>query len=307
MTRRILAFLLVSSLTLAVASPAAAQSPLRTLLEASPLSTTVGAPVVQKQPFHTGFGLDPAGPYEVRVETEGDAVVVTVVRGDRRKRVVSTSYLARGVAKPERLQATFGKFGKISMRFRESRHRPWLGKKRRCRGAGRYVVRRGVFVGNFNFRGEDGYLSIRTHRAKGAIASVAAKCRQRDRRAYSSSLFEDTFSGLIASDRNGVNATAFGVISFRGELAYLAEREESRGRLGILRRAGVLRHGELAINDAATAGRFSPGVPFHGTGLYRAAPDGSTTWSGGLSVDFPGAPRFPLAGTSYETFLEAGF
>lgn len=307
MTRRVLAFLLTSSLALAAAGPAAAQSPLQSLLAADPLGGAVGAPVSQKPPFHTGFGLDPAGPYEVRVHTEGDAVVVTVFRSDRRRRAVSTSYLARGVARPERLRATFGKFGRISMRFRESRHRPWLGKKRRCRGAGRYVVRRGVFVGSFAFRGERGYLSIRAHRAKGAISSVAAKCQRHDRRAHSSSLFEDTISGLIATDRTGVDATAFGAISFRGDLAYLAEREESRGRLGILRSAVILRHGELPINDAATAGRFSPGAPFHGAGLYRAAPDGSTSWSGNLSVDFPGAPRFPLAGPTYETLLEAGF
>ena len=311
MTRRVTALVLASALTLAAAAPAAARGPLQSLLATNPLAAEVGPPVNPEPPPRTGFKLDPSGPYEVRVGTAGDAVFVSVFRGDRRRRAALTSYLARGVAKPERLQANFGRFGEISMRFREARQRPWFGKKRRCRGAGRFVRRRGFFVGNFRFRGEDGYLKVRTHRAKGSIISIAAKCQHRDRgdrRARSSSsLFEDTISGLIASDRNGVNATAFGVISFRGRLFYLAEREESRGRVAVLRAAIVLRKGEFPLNEAATAGRFSPGGPFHGAGLYRAAADGSTSWSGDLAVNFPGAPRFPLAGPTFETFLEAGF
>ncbi len=236
-------------------------------------------------------------------------MVVTVARRSRRRSGAATEYLARGVAASERLQANFGKFGKISMRFRESKHRPWFGKKRRCHGAGRFVVRRGVFVGNFRFRGEDGYVTVQVHRAKGSISSLASKCR-RDRHrsgARSSALFEDPFSDLIAIDRNGLDSTVFAAISYRGKLEYFAEREENSGRLAILRSAFVEAHGELPLNEAVTAGRFTPGSPFHASGRYRAAPDGSTSWSGNLSVDFPGAPRFPLAGPGYETFLEAAF
>ncbi len=309
MSRRLLVlFLLSTALTLSGGGSAGARVTLQSLLPTDVLGTEVGAPVAREPGFITGFRLDPPGPYKVEVETEGDAVVVSVLRGNPRKRAAATVYLARGVAAPERLQATFGKLGKISMRFRESRHRPWFGKKRRCRGADRFVVRRGVFVGSFRFRGEDGYLKVRTQRAKGSIVSIAAKCRRGDRRRSlrSTSPFEEEFSGLIASDRNGVNSTVFGAISFGGRLFYLAQREESRGKLAVLRMAIVRTHGELPLNEAVTAGKFSPGTPFHGAGLYRAAPDGSTSWSGGLSIDFPGAPRFPLAGPTYETFLEAG-
>ncbi len=310
MRRRALALLLLSS-ALAVLGPgsAAARSPLWQLLPPDPQATEVGGPVAKEPKFHTGFRLDPAGPYEVSVGTTGDAVVVAVGRAYGRERAAVTRYLARGIAEPERLRATFGDLGEISMRFRESRHRPWFGKKRRCRGAGRFVVHRGVFAGNFRFRGEGGYLTIRVHRAKGAISSVAAKCRERDRRrsARASSLLEDSFSGLIASDRDGVDATEFAALSFRGELAYFAQREENRGSLAILRQAEVVGRGELPLNEAVTAGRFAPGAPFHGAGRYRAAPDGSTSWLGDFSVDFPGARRSPLAGPGYETFLEAGF
>jgi hypothetical protein len=309
MSRRLLVLvLLTAALALVGSGPAAARVTPRSLLPPDLMDTAVGAPVADEPGFLAGFRLDPPGPYEVRVGTEGEAVVVSIIRGNPRKRAAASHYLARGVAGPERLRATFGRLGQISMRFRESRHRPWFGKKRRCRGAGRFVVRRGVFVGNFKFRGEDGRLKLRVHRAKGSITTVAAKCRRGDRHreARSSSVFEDTLSGLIATDREGVDATVFGAISIGGRLFYVAQREEAKGKLAVLRMAIVLTHGDLPLNEAATAGRFSPGTPFHGAGRYRAAPDGSTTWLGGLSVDFPGVSRFPLAGPGYETFIEAG-
>jgi hypothetical protein len=310
MSRRILVLALLSSLSvLAAGAQAEARPPLHSLLPIDLLDAQAGAPVPDRPPFGTGFSLDPPGPYEVRVSTAGAAVVVAVKREKPKRWIALTRYLARGVAAPERLQATFGNLGTVSMRFRESRHRPWLGKKRRCRGDDRFVVRRGVFVGNFRFRGEGGYLAIRAHRAKGSITTVAAKCRKRDdrRRARSSAAVEESFSGLIASDRKGVNSTVFGALSLRGELGYLAQREENRGRLSVLRFAAMLSEGEFPLNEAATAGRFSPGIPFHGSGRYRAAPDGSTSWSGNLAVDFPGAGRFPLARPTYATLLEAGF
>jgi hypothetical protein len=247
----------------------------------------------------------------VAVGSSEGAVVLAVFRGDPEKRATLTEYVARGVQTRERLQATFGNLGRVSMRFRESRKRPWFGKARRCHGPGRFVTRRGMFVGNLRFEGEDGYLKLRAHRAKAEISSVAAKCRRhrhRPGRAHSSSIFDGTFSGLLATRRNGVNSTVFGAISFHDEIVYVAQREENRGRLSVFRTAILVGRGdELPLNETVTAGRFTPPAPFHGSGRYRAAPDGSTSWTGNLSVDFLGAPRFALAGPGFETSLEAGF
>lgn len=306
--RALVTCLLAGSLALCAVSPAAARdrpAPQLTSVPALQLALLLS----QQAPIHPSFTIDPAGPYELTVGTSEGAVVLAVLRGNPESRVAATQYVARGVQNPERMQATFGRFGRVSMRFRESRHQPWFGKPRRCRGRDRFVVRRGVFVGNLRFRGEHGYLPVHVHRAKGVISSVAAKCRRHrhPRGAHSSSLSEDSFSGLIASERNGVNSTLFAGLSFHGERFYLAQREETRGRMAILRSAVVAGDGGLPLNEAITAGRFSPGTPFHGSGRYRAAPDGTTSWSGDLSVDFLGAPRFPLAGPGFETVLEAGF
>jgi len=274
-----------------------------------PVFFQVIALLSQQAPIRPSFTIDPPGPDKLVIGTSEGAVVLAVMRGNRKSRVAVTEYVARGVQTRERLKATFGRFGHISMRFRESPHRPWFGKPRNCRGRDRFVVRRGVFVGSLRFRGEGGYLKVDLHRAKAKIADLAAKCRHhrhRPRGARPSSLSEDTVSGLFASDRNGVNATTFAAFSLRDELFFLGQHEESRGRISVVRSAIVIGHGGLALNEEVTAGNFSPGTPFHGVGRYRAAPDGSTTWSGNLSANFPGAPRFPLTGPNYETTLEAG-
>lgn len=259
--------------------------------------------------FRSGFVLEADG-YKVGVSTFGSAVFLEVWRSRNHQRV-QTAYLARGVARPERLRATFGSFGKVKMRFRESRNRSWVGQRRTCRGANRFIKRRGVFRGNLRFKGEGGYVSIRIHRAKGAVVVEAPKCRHRHGGGGSFDLpfgsFSQPKSALLAIAREGVDSTAFLAIEDRRSTLFLASKEESRGKLAIARLAIVRKRSEVRINDSLTSAKLSPPSPFHGKGSYRAAPDGSTAWSGSLSVNFPGAPRFPLTGPSFETFLEVPF
>jgi hypothetical protein len=219
-----------------------------------------------------------------------------------------TAYLARGVAKPERLQATFGRFGRVSMHFRQSRNRP---RGTSCRFGRLFVKRHGLFVGSLKFRGEGGYVSVRLHRAKGAIVRVGKRCRVHRRPQFDPSDFEFLFAkpeaAMLAVSREGVDSTALLAIAARKQSAFFALHEESRPKLAIIRLAMVHKPGKLRLNDALTSGRLIPPGPFHGSGRYRAFPDGSHTWSGNLSVNFPGAPRFPLAGPGFETLLEVPF
>lgn len=290
----------------------AAAPPVKLLLPPLPpsqLLTQHGKPVAPTPFFRSGFVLEADG-YKIGVSTFGSAVFLSVWRGGNGRRV-QTAYLARGVARPERLQATFGQFGKVKMRFRESRHRTWFGQRRTCRGANRFIKRRGVFRGNLRFKGEGGYVSVRVHRAKGAVVTEAPKCRHRRRgggfQIPFGGLLSQPISALLAIERQGVNATAFLAVEDRRSTLFFATREESRGKLAIVRMAVRRKHSRIRTNEALTAASLSPPSPFHGTGRYRAAPDGSSAWSGGLSVNFPGKPRYPLTGPEYETFLEVPF
>lgn len=259
--------------------------------------------------FRSGFVVDASGGLQVGVSTAGNAVVLQVWRGRKGKRT-ATAYLARGVSAPERLQATFGELGRISMRFRESRNRTWLGKRRRCRGKNRFVKRRGVFVGSLRFRGEGGYVTVRIGRAKGAVVTEAKKCRGRGLGGLpdlGSFFFFEPEVAFLALARDGVDSTSFLALGGKRKTHFLATDEETRGELAIVRSALLRSSQPLRVNEAITAARFSPSAPFQGTGRYRAAPDGTATWTGDLTVNFPGAPRFPLTGPDFKPLIEVGF
>lgn len=302
-----LAILVLALLSLAAPaqSAAAESSPLWEKLPGSHLlSHMESEDLPPARSFRSQFSVK-AADYDVQVMTFGSAVILLVKHGKAGKNFAASAYLARGVAKPERLQATFGQFGKVSMHFRESRNRTWFGKRRSCRGKHRYVRRRGVFVGNFRFRGEDGYVSVRLHRAKGTIVEEARKC-QRSRGPIFLAQASSHQSALLAIARDGVDSTGFLTVAAK-KAVFFAAHEESRGKLAIIRLAMARGQGPLRANETLTAARISPPAPFHGTGRYRAAPDGTTTWSGNLSVNFPGTPRFPLTGPDYETLIEIPF
>lgn len=306
MSRR-LAILVLALLSLAAPARSAAAEP-SPLLEKLPgshlLSHMESEDLPPARNFRSQFSVE-AGDHDVRVMTFGSAVILLVKHGKAGKNFAASAYLARGVAKPERLQATFGQFGKVSMRFRESRNRTWFGKRRSCRGKHRYVRRRGVFVGNFRFRGEDGYVSVRLHRAKGTIVEEARKCR-RSRGPIFFAGASSHQSVLLAIARDGVDSTGFLTVAAKKSV-FFAAHEESRGKLAIIRLAMARGRAQLRASETLAAARVSPPAPFHGTGRYRAAPDGTTTWTGSLSVNFPGTPRFPLTGPDYETLIEVPF
>lgn len=312
--RRVGALLVLLAALLALPGSAGAETPRLPPLPPNKLLTQVGAPVPLKRSFVSGFTIDADHGYQVGVETFGGGVMLVVYREGPEDEIVESAYLAKGVARPERLQATFGQFGKISMRFRESRNRPWRGKPRDCRGRHRYLKRRGVFVGNLRFKGEGGYITVRIHRAKATVTTVAQKCLRESRaRQYLAAdeeppgilpFFLDPSAALLASSRDGVNSTSLLALEHHDRTLVIANAEESRGKLAILRFAFGFMPKAITVDEAVTKASLKLPSPFHGIGRYRAAPDGTSTWTGDLTVHFPGAPRFPLTGPQFETLLE---
>lgn len=267
------------------------------------LMTQVGAPVPPIRVFRSGFQVNPSsGNFKVGVTTFGSAVAL-VVSSRHSGNLGETAYVARGVATPDRLQATFGQFGKVLMRFHESSAHSI------CHGTERLIRHKGVFAGNLRFRGENGYVSVHVHRVAGGILEPAGRCPLRRHRHghFDTSILFETPSAFLAESRHGVDLTGLLALEFGPFSEVLATHEESRGKLAIIRTVFAHPHKTFHVNEAATAANVSPPAPFHGSGHYRAAPDGTTTWTGDLTVNFPGAARFPLTGPEFETFLEAPF
>lgn len=309
---RRLSLVLAILASLAAGAPAAGASSSLPPLPHSPLIdrgmqlTEHGAPVHPTAPFRSGFWVE-RGKYKVGVSTYGGGLFLEVWQGGKKQRS-TTAYIARGVARPERLQATFGKFGRVKMRFRPSRNRE---PRRRC-SFGRVLIRQqGLFLGELSFRGEGDYISVRLHRAKGSILRLGKRCHVHRRHRFDPSdldfLFQRPEAVMLTVSREGVDSTAVLAIAAKQSSAFAALHDESRGKLAIVRLAEVHKPGKLSFNEALTSGRLTAPNPFRGTGRYRALPDGSQTWSGNLTVNFPGAPRFPLTGPNFETLLEVPF
>jgi hypothetical protein len=301
--------------------PAAAPPQFRALLRAK----------LHMQPSHHGFessfDLKAQHGYTVTVVGEGDIVAVEVSRplaqgkGDLLEELFGkqavTAYVARGTVTEHRIAASFGKFGKVDVRFRPKGPAVESGRRRRCRGVDHFTSRLGVFVGGVRFRGEGHYIAVRSHRAKGRVRTpLHLRCGSRSPQPFSSSRarpvggqpsFTPTF--LTATWRHAVSSLELIALRIGGTTLFAAVNEESLGSVARMRFALATAPSKksFSFDEALTGAAIAPPEPFHGKGMYRAASDGTTTWSGPLSVSFPGAPRLPLTGEGFKATLNSGF
>jgi hypothetical protein len=311
-----------SALANALDIPAAAPPKFRALLRAK----------LQMPPprhgFESRFDLKAQHGYKVAVVGEGNIVAVEVSKPlphgkeNPLERLLGskqavTAYVARGTVTQHRIAASFGQLGKIDVRFRPSGRVVESRPGRRCRGTDRFTSKLGVFVGSVRFSGEKHYVAVRSRRVKGRVrtplrlhcASLPRGVRS-DRRARPvphHTTFNPTF--FAATRRHGVSAVELLTLGIGRTTLFAAITEEGLGSMARIRFALATARSKKAvvINDPVTEATVAPPAPFRGKGTYRAAPDGTTTWTGPLSVSFPGAPRLPLTGEDFEATLEAGF
>jgi hypothetical protein len=268
------------------------------------------------RPSRSEFELKTSNGYRIGVLGMGRDVIVEVTRNHGS---AATAYVARGTVTPGRLRASFGDLGEVAVSFRPSGRVEFSTPRRHCHGASQYRSRLGVFVGEIRLRGENGFFSVHSQRAKGKVRdSLDPRCERghfgrQAERSLRPSQAQATPQGLelsflSASWRHAVSSASFGALGTGKKTLFLASAEQSEGRVATFRfaiKAGPSQ--ALAIDSALTQARVSPPAPFRGTGTYRAAPDGTTTWTGGLSVNFPGAGHFPLVGPSFKADIGTGF
>jgi hypothetical protein len=278
--------------------------------------------------FESRFDLEAKHGFKVTVVGEGNIVAVEVTKPlphgkeDLLEKLIGskqamTAYVARGTVTEHRIAASFGRLGQIDVRFRPSGRVVESRPGRRCRGTDHFTSQLGVFVGGIRFSGEKHYVAVRSHRAKGRVrtplhlncASIPRGVRS-DRRARPvphHTAFIPTF--LAATRRHGVSSVELLTLGIGRTTLFAAITEEGLGSMARIRFALTTAHSKKAVvlNDPLTKATITPPPPFRGKGTYRAAPDGTTTWTGPLSVTFPGAPRLPLTGEDFEATLEAGF
>jgi hypothetical protein len=319
------ALALLAAPTVSSASPIDIPAAVPPLFRAA-VRSRVHTPVAHSS-FVSKFDLKTGQGYSVSVIGFSDIVGIEVVRngphnhasqGQRkssRGRAVSV-YVARGTVTPNRLEASFGELGRVSVRFRPSGQVRETKPRSHCRGPDRFTSHLGAFLGSVRFTGEDHYISVRAHRAKGMVRSplhlrcasrhLSSPVSQASRQVHEEPSFSPTF--FAANSRHGVTATEFLTVQVAKKTLSLAIEEESKGSVAEVRYAFAVASSEdFVTDDSMTTASLTPPTPFSGKGSYSALPDGTKTWTGPLRVFFPGAPRVPLTGPQFEVSLASGF
>lgn len=222
-----------------------------------------------------------------------------------------STYVVNGVSSdPSTIEADLGSAGKVSLIFQPSGAKKVTtfdlsDKSERCLGATKVVRRLGNFVGTVSFHGENGYTTAEATSVPGTVGtSPFRNCT--------------TIAGRRAlADRPASETQAF--LSVPGKTSFLAIRDEKRARF-FAGEGEELSSGFAVFRTASAAGSsrlfpFSlrgltasvrPPAPFSGFGLYRKPASGPPTWSGNLSVDFPGFERALTGDRMIKPVLKVG-
>jgi hypothetical protein len=266
--------------------------------------------------FDLSLRFQASNGYEIAVTGYEATAVIRVAKtrhGDG-PRAWST-YVARGKVSPTAIHAGFGPLGHAEMRFRPSGKVRHSRRHRGCAGADRYTIQPGTFVGSISFRGEGEYTSATVHRVKGKVVTPRRlDCRDSSFEAAK----DETEEGLASKAasptrfeaflRSGLTAMFFGASRAQGQVEFLAEIEQTVGSLGVFR--GVFVRAAptaFSADSALSSATVAPPAPFKGSASFERAPTGGKSWSGPLTVSFPGAPNVPLTDPRFHTQLTRGW
>jgi hypothetical protein len=282
---------------------------------------------VKPQGLHLGLSLPASNGYSAAlIPAEDQHVTLRISKG-----AFSAKYTAPGRVSSKRIEADFGEFGHVSLRFTpESRFTPEgplaglpvpPSLRERCVGK-QAVGERGEFEGSVNFAAERGFTEIATRRVKGTIVRTYKRVCKRSGGFFPNSEQEGVFY-LAQARRDGVLRFLFGIeisISLGNEeiAATVAAGGERRKVGPVVLRKQLLTFEENSSIDASPAGKQPETAevrlqrPFEGTASYLREANAPATWTGDLSATLPGSGLVPLAGPEFDAEIcrspsEGGF
>lgn len=219
----------------------------------------------------------------------------------------AAEYMTRDVlADTGRVKARLLGLGAISVRFhpRGPVRRPSLPHCRRKHP----WVQPGVVRGAIRFIGERQYTQVNVREAKAAIEEpVSWRCRNGVKfapnpreREWVSNLSASGEGAYFLARKYRPNVIEGGRVLYFAETGEAFETASGRVPLTISRHLAV--PADISTFRDAHFERLtvSPPAPFSGSGALARTPESVFTWSGDLSVRFPGLDPIPLAGPSFE-------
>jgi hypothetical protein len=293
---------------------------LAAFLGTSAVATAKPGYFVKPKSLQLKLSLPASNGYSASLSTDGHRQVLLSVS----KGAFIGRYTALGKVTRKGIEADFGSFGRVSLRFRsESRFHPQLipGLKlppflrHDCKGRGS-VGERGIFHGNVRFTGERGFTQVRAHRLKGSVVrSYRRVCKKRSPAAASEAKpsAEGTIIQAVAQGDGALRFLLAAELSFavgdKGETfsTAIGGLKEKDGRVTVSK--ALLFFESLDVIEFSPAGEtpLSAEVtlpkPFEGTGSYLQEGKAPPAWSGDLGMRLPGSGLVPLTGPSFEADL----
>jgi hypothetical protein len=286
---------------------------------------------VRPRSLHLGLASIATRGYLINVETTGHhRVILNVEKGSQ-----LASYAVRGEVSRHRIKADFGRFGRVSLRFR-GRARPFATlpdlrrksarQRRHC--SGRHPEREvGHFRGTVEFKGQRAFTRLAVGKAPGEVRrtyrQICRPPRKGARAAISSSAstspFGFTITVLTARSRVDGALTQFSAISLQAPLGVRlpgndvfslvsATLQERVGRVRILRstlqetKPGAIKVSRRGVRPRRA--RVALKSPFSGSARYTGPTKASpASWTGSLDVRLLGTGALPLTGPHFDATL----
>jgi len=277
---------------------------------------------VKPESFVSGFRLKGSNGYDIVVTAYGHKrIALTASKG-----LGEATYTTRGHASSTGIEADFGTFGRIAVRFDGSavpppRSRGFFMPRIRCQGQAA-VRQRGAFHGSIRFAGENDFTEVDGQEARGGFVHAFRRVchRPSHKRAvklppkFQTPILSDT---LILKSKPGsphtellVNSSAIDFGRGKPEFLLAMVAANSRERVGAVAiKRGAFTVGGPSFLRASETGTY-PVVatvklpkPFTGSATYRKDRGLPPSWTGTLSVSLPGAGSVPLTGESFEPDL----
>jgi hypothetical protein len=263
------------------------------------------------------FTLPASNGYRITVsadpEGRSDGVELTVAGHG-----ANVQYIVPGKAGADTIKARFGDLGEVSVRFHASGRERDVRVPKKCMKERPRVVtsRLGRFVGTIKFRGEGGYTQVSARSAQGGtgdpLTNTAKKlqCEFRESEAERRRELESV-SLEAAPPRAGIFFNAgrlfgdFPALAGKGKALppkgdrylFFVLAGERVGQMSIIRTTGAIGDAQdFLFDDALASATVRPPAPFTGSGSYLRNADGSTSWTGNLSVPVPGLGTVGLTG-----------
>lgn len=261
---------------------------------------------VKPKSLHLKLEMPASNGYSASIVTNGHRqVVLSLTKGG-----IAATYTALGRVTRKRIEADFGSFGQVSLRFNGKRlYHPkdllsFL--YRGCKGR-KSVGERGIFVGGVRFEGERDFAQVDAHRATGvAVRNYRRVCKNRFRASASAIKpgEEDLF--LLAQAKSG--GVIRSLLGFRSTLLglTLAVGSERRklGRVAILKSAVAFDHPRaIRISPRSkkpVTAKVKLARPFEGSASYLDEGKAPPSLSGTLAVRLPGSGLVLLTGPEFE-------